>query len=254
MILCFTGTGNSRFVAKGLAVKLGDEVVSLNAVLKQHLPAVFESEHPFVVVAPIYAWRFPRVIEELLERAEFRGSKELYCVGTMAAQSGDADKYCVRAIAGKGMVFMGYRGVEMPSNFLPGGHMPSQELVAATLTKALPAIDEIAGIIRSGEKLTKTDKTRFSRILSGFVNEGFNRYMVSRQEFVVEDSCTGCGLCEHLCPMNNISMKDGRPVFSNKCICCYACIQHCPKEAINIGTQTRDRGRYTCPEYPNTRK
>lgn len=254
MILYFTGTGNSRFVAKGLSEKLGDEAISLNTVLKENLPPFFESEHPFVVVSPVYAWRFPRIIEKLLERAEFRGSRELYCVGTMASQSGDADKYCAQAIEGKGMVFMGYRGVEMPSNFLPGGHMPSEDLVASTLTKAIPAIEEIAGIIRSGDKLSKTDKTRLSWLLSGFVNNGFNKYMVSRQEFVVEPTCSSCGLCEKLCPTNNITIDSGKPIFSNKCICCYACIQHCPKEAINIGTQTRDSGRYTCPEYPNTRK
>lgn len=254
MILYFTGTGNSAFVAKGLSEKLGDECVSLNRCLKENLPPVFESKLPFVVVAPIYAWRFPRVVEELMERAEFRGRRELYCVGTMAAQSGSADKHCAKIADSKDMVFMGFRGVDMPSNFLPGGNMPSEELVERTLEKAIPSLDEIAEIIRSGEKLRKKDRTKFSWFLSGFVNNGFYKYMVRRQEFTVEPGCSGCGLCQRLCPVNNIRLEDGKPVFGDKCVSCYACIQHCPEEAINLGAQTKSRGRYTCPEYPNTRK
>lgn len=252
MILFFTGTGNSEYVARGLAEQLNDSCVSLNRYLKDGLEPVFESESPFVIVAPIYAWRIPRVIEDLIRRGTFTGSRELYCVGTMAAQSGDADRYCSLAAEENGMLFMGFRGVEMPSNFILGGPIPSPGLVNRTLRNALPVTREIADSIRSGEKLHKTDKTRFSRLMSRVVNEGFNKYMVSRQTFTVEDSCTGCGQCVEGCPVNNIRLELDKPVFTDRCLCCYACLHHCPAQAINIGPQTRNRGRYVCPTYPNT--
>lgn len=254
MILYFTGTGNSRFVAQGLARELGEECVCLNQYLKEQRPMVFRSEKPFVVVAPIYAWRFPAVIERIISTAEFQGSRLLYCVGTMASQTGAADRYLASIAEGAGMEFLGFRGVAMPNNYLSGGAMPSADQVEKTLKAALPVISEIAGIIRSGGRLSKTDKTPMSGLLSGAVNRGFNEYMLSRQRFTVEPECTGCGLCEKLCPMNNISIVAGKPSFASGCLSCYACIQHCPHQALNIGPKTRTRGRYTCPEYPKTRK
>ena len=37
MILCFSGTGNSRYIAKKIAVELQDEIVDVNAVSYTHL-------------------------------------------------------------------------------------------------------------------------------------------------------------------------------------------------------------------------
>lgn len=47
-------------------------------------------------------------------------------------------------------------------------------------------------------------------------------------------SCTGCGGCSTLCPMNNITMYDGKPVPGNRCTMCYRCISQCPQKAITL--------------------
>ena len=59
MILYFTGTGNSRFAARRLAQRLGDQTVSLGQVFRNKQPLQFHSASPFVVVCPIYAGGFP---------------------------------------------------------------------------------------------------------------------------------------------------------------------------------------------------
>ena len=50
MLLYFTGSGNSRYVADALAQRLSDEAVSLNSVLKTGSPKNFTSRKPYVVV------------------------------------------------------------------------------------------------------------------------------------------------------------------------------------------------------------
>ena len=64
MILYFTGTGNSRYVADGLADLLGDETVCVNDYIKNNKVGEFNSDTPYVVVFPVdYAKNFARLIQ-----------------------------------------------------------------------------------------------------------------------------------------------------------------------------------------------
>ena len=49
------------------------------------------------------------------------------------------------------------------------------------------------------------------------------------------DACIGCGKCVELCPLNNIRLENGKPVWGKHCTHCMACICYCPKEAIEYG-------------------
>ena len=94
MILCFSGTGNSLYAARLISAAAGDEVVSLNALLRGGGPARFSSERPYVVVSPTHGWRLPAAVEALLRRAAWEGSRRMYFFLTCGSEPGDAAKYC----------------------------------------------------------------------------------------------------------------------------------------------------------------
>ncbi|MBD3378965.1 MAG: 4Fe-4S dicluster domain-containing protein [Candidatus Omnitrophica bacterium] len=48
-----------------------------------------------------------------------------------------------------------------------------------------------------------------------------------------KEKCTGCSACVEVCPVNAISMENGKAVVSDACIDCGACIAQCPVEAIS---------------------
>lgn len=248
MILCFTGTGNSLHVADGLSKRLGDEVVSLNNVIKNNLERKFTSDKPFIIVAPIYAWRLPRIIEELLPACTFEGSKKIYFVPTMGAQTGKADKYCEEICKNIGMEFMGLCGVPMPDNYVVMAKMPGEEEIKKKLAEAEDKINLIAQAIKNDIFIRKTDKTLFAGFLSGVINDLFNKKAITDKNYNVNEECMSCGLCEMVCPVNNIQLENGKPVFKGNCMSCYSCIHRCPKAAINIGNKTQKHGRYLCPE------
>lgn len=254
MILYFTGTGNSKFVSDYIAEQISDEVVSLNDIIKNRKPLKFHSERPFVVIAPIYAWRFPQIIEELIRKAKFNGNHMIYFVGTMESQSGNCGKFLQKLAEEKNMEFMGFCGVAMPNNYVVGGKLPDKNEAYAKIKSAIPQLKSISDKIVSGEKIYKTDKTPFAGIASGVVNSMFNKYMISSKSFNVSDKCISCGKCAEGCPVNNVVIKDGIPHFGEKCLNCYSCINRCPKEAINIGRKTQKNGRYVCPEYDEWEK
>jgi Coenzyme F420-reducing hydrogenase, beta subunit len=49
----------------------------------------------------------------------------------------------------------------------------------------------------------------------------------------ISAQCTSCGKCAGDCPQDNITMKDGRPVFGAQCILCLRCYYGCPVHAIS---------------------
>ena len=82
MILYFSGTGNSKYVAKRIADALGDEIVNLNARIKASDTSPIETGERLVIVTPTYAWRIPRIVRDWLLRTELHSAKQVWFVMT----------------------------------------------------------------------------------------------------------------------------------------------------------------------------
>ena len=74
MILYFSGTGNSEYVAKHIADALGDEILNLNDRIKASDTSPIETGERLIIVTPTYAWRIPRVVRDWLRKTELRGA------------------------------------------------------------------------------------------------------------------------------------------------------------------------------------
>jgi len=57
--------------------------------------------------------------------------------------------------------------------------------------------------------------------------------------YVISDLCDGCGVCVPICPVNAISIVEGKAKIDPfQCTGCGACISVCPKEAIDFKNST----------------
>jgi formate hydrogenlyase subunit 6/NADH:ubiquinone oxidoreductase subunit I len=69
--------------------------------------------------------------------------------------------------------------------------------------------------------------------LSGLQTKNFRQLLHNADNsFSTSNQCNGCGICQIICPVDNIIIVDGKPKWLNKCENCYACYQWCPQEAI----------------------
>ena len=51
-----------------------------------------------------------------------------------------------------------------------------------------------------------------------------------------QDQCIGCNKCVDICPVNAISIKNGKAfIDQEKCIHCKKCLNICPTNAIERG-------------------
>ena len=82
MVLYFSATGNTEFIAKELARCLDDKCVNLLERFKSQDHSVLHSEKPFVICAPVYVCEMPRFMSRYLKEQTFSGSKDVYFIFT----------------------------------------------------------------------------------------------------------------------------------------------------------------------------
>ncbi len=243
MILYFTGTGNSRFIANRLGSLLSEEVLSINSYMKENKKGDFESAAPYVIVVPIYMCRIPPDVERFLENSTFRGNRSVYFIYSAAAVIGRADSYVRRLCSRAGLSFKGSAAILMPANYVAMYDVIPKENALTEAVKRIHAVQEIAGIIQKNGTFAVNPQIARMKVLS-LIAPLFTKMMVKDRPFVCGDSCTGCGQCAALCPKNNILLKGGKPSWQGNCMHCMACISACPQKAINYGSKTETRNRY----------
>lgn len=248
MILYFSGTGNSRHAALRIAGIVGDEALDLFERIRTGDAAPLSSDRPWVLVTPTYAWRVPRVVEKLLRRTELRGNRDLYFALTCGDGAGDAARYAARLCADMGMNFRGCAAVVMPENYIALFDAPDEARAREIVRAADARIDALGARIAAGVPLPETKSGALGKFLSGPVNPIFYRFIVKDKKFRASDACTACGLCARRCPMGNIRLTGGKPIWSGKCTHCMACICDCPQSAIEYGRASVGKPRYRCPK------
>ena len=246
MILYFSGTGNSRFVAYELGKRLNDEVVAINTYLKEGKRGIFESSKPYVFVTPCYMSRMPIRVENFLLDATVKGSKNAYFVFTAGQAIGNAGKYCKKICDKHNLNYKGIQAIEMPANYVVMYDVLDRKQASQVAPKALPAIERVANLIRNGNELTNQGLNGH-KMFSAFA-PACTSVMAKSKSFYAEDCCISCNKCKNICPLNNISYRQGKPVWGENCMHCMACIGACPTKAIQYGKKTKKRNRYYLEE------
>lgn len=253
MVLYFSGTGNSRYIAKRIAEKLGDTLFDINAAIKESAATAIETtDGRLVFVVPTYAWRIPLVVRDWIEHAEFAGNnKKTWFVMDCGGEIGNAAKYNIELCGDKAFEYMGTAQIVMPENYIAMFSVPVREKAAEIISRAEPAIDRCISCIENGERFPIPRNNLYDRFMSGPVNGLFYSLFVKADAFTAGEKCEGCGKCVTICPLNNIALVDGRPRWDKNCTHCMACIAYCPTNAIEYGKKSVGKPRYTCEKTLN---
>ena len=244
MIVYYTGTGNSRYVAQRFAAALGDDLITANEYIKNDTPADLHSDRPWVFISPTYGWQIPRIFADFLRRGRFTGSRKAYFVMTCGSEIGNANKYNRDLCAEKAISCMDTAQIVMPENYIAMFSAPQADEARQIVAKAEPDIDRAIAAIQANQPFAPTRNNLYDRFMSGPVNPIFYKFFVKANAFTASSACIGCGQCVKRCPMNNVTLKDGKPSWGKNCTHCMACICYCPKEAIEYGKKSVGQPRY----------
>lgn len=248
MILYYTGTGNSARAAKRIAAALSDECMNLFERIRSGDSSPLKSDRPWVIVCPTYAWRIPRLLEKHLSQTKLLGSREVWFILTCGDSIGNAPAYARRLCESKGMLYRGTAKLAMPENYIAMFDAPAEKEARQIVAAADAALKAMIETIIRGQSLPEAKATLVDRCMSAVVNPVFYALFVKDRKFRADEKCSACGKCARLCPMNNIEIKGGKPVWKGNCTHCMACICSCPQAAIEYGKTSVGKPRYRCPE------
>lgn len=253
MVIYFTGTGNSRFVAETIAKRTDDELISFRSFFNKEREMDLHSTKPYVIVCPIYAGGLPEVVTNFIKNAKLDGSKEVYFITTCGANSGKIVNTVNKIITKRNLVLKGFAEIVMLSNYIIMYNPPTKEEADKTLKDSLAKIEEITTAIINGEEFELgRGFTLFDNVQSsGLVNKMFHKFMAKDNDFYVTDDCVGCNLCEKACPVVNITMEDSRPKWNGSCTHCVGCINVCPHDAVKYKDKVDGKNKYYLPANSN---
>ena len=244
MILYFSGTGNSKYIAECLADSLKDTLLCLNSRIQAGDTSALDTGERLVIVTPTYAWRIPRLVQDHLLHTPLHGAKQAWFVMTCGSEIGNAEKYNRALSREMGLSYMGTAQVVMPENYIALFRVPGVEESRQIVARAEPDIDRAIAALAAGEAFAPPRNNLYDRVVSGPVNPVFYALVVKDRAFAAGAACTGCGRCAQLCPTNNIVLRSGKPVWGGNCTHCMACISYCPTEAIEYGKKSAGKPRY----------
>ncbi len=252
MIFYFSGTGNSFYAAQKIAETSGDSVYCIPDEMKRKdkkLEYFLEAGESVGFVYPVYAWAPPFMVIEFIRRLSLPNYKDhfIYSVATCSQNIGNTMGVLKKEMRKKGMTLHSGFSLIMPNNYIILNDVDTENIEKKKLVEA----DERIGyIINSIQKQSRgvfdVTKGTFPALLTTVINPVFNKFGMKPDKFYATAACTACGLCEKVCPVDNIKVIN-RPVFGSICTQCMACIQRCPEAAIQYGKTTVNKGRYIHP-------
>ncbi|MGM0396743.1 MAG: EFR1 family ferrodoxin [Bacillota bacterium] len=251
MIFYFTGTGNSLYAAKTIGEALGENIHNIANYLDNNPGDIIVGDGEILgFVFPVYYYSIPTVVEEFMESISIHmemGARS-FILATCGTTTGDSTKIARDILLKKGVETDFVFALEMPDNYVLMYDMQDKEKQDRMIENSKVSLGKMIQTIKADKRgdynEIKGPMPGMMTMLAGVI------YKKGRKtgKFYVTDECTGCNLCEEICPVNAIKMKNGRPVWvKEQCVHCLACIHRCPVQAIQYGKRTEKRGRYINP-------
>lgn len=248
-IFYFSGTGNSLWSAKKIAQIIGEghlretcELISIG-VEAQKSEIIIEAD-AVVFVFPSYAYGLPLVVRRFAKDAVFK-TPYMAAFVTYGSSPGGTLGALRRILEKKGIDKLFFGRIPAAENYLAMFGPPKAETVQQRVLMQKKATKEAARCVI--EK--RENKVCTFRPLSALVSWLFSiGVKILYKKYRVGDNCNGCGVCEKLCPVCAIAMKDGKPLFTSKCEHCQGCVDQCPLRAIKFARVKFGSPGYRHPE------
>jgi len=248
LILYFSGTGNTAYLAHQFADRMGAKCLSIEA--DADFSAEIQAQDTIAFCYPIYGSRPPRMMREFVARyAQDLHSKRVIIFVTQVQFSGDGARSLLDSLPPDHVEVIYAEHFNMPnnvSNLWPLYRQNSPDRLEGYRLRAMDKLDMICADIRASQ-VKKRGFSFFSRFLGALQGVPWLKFSESLmgRHLKIHKNCTNCSLCVTICPTQNLEHRDGKIVSQNQCIVCYRCVNRCPVQAITVLIHQKPKWQYT---------
>ncbi|NKF08274.1 EFR1 family ferrodoxin [Clostridium gasigenes] len=244
-IFYFSSTGNSLYVAKRLKEKI--ENCELVSIPKAYNENMFDYNcEKAIIIFPLHCFGLPIIVGNFISKLKLNMDAYVFAVQiTGGGSSRNSFIQIDEALGNNNPKLSNKIEIKYISNYIKAGKNPTAERAQVALDNNEWKVDKLIQLIKD-KQVDEISKNK-NPIYSTFYKIWRDKYKNKDKKFNVNDDCIGCKVCEKICPVNNIELKEDKPVWKGNCTDCMACINNCPRNAINIGKSTIKKNRYKNP-------
>lgn len=248
MIFWYSGCGNSRFVAEELAKGLNQDLVFIPDAARNGNEYIVPDEEVVGFVFPIYAWAAPKIVTEFIAKMRFEHRlKYLFAAVTCGDETGYTYRTFGKFLTKQGLKLDAFFSFKMPETYinLPGFKLDTPQSEKSKIDAVKEQLPKVITSIAKREQGNYDELKGGAPFLKSYILKPlFYGLLISDKPFNVNDNCNGCSKCAKECPLQNIEIRNGHPVWKGDCTNCMSCYHRCPNNAINFGKQTSGKGQY----------
>ena len=245
-IFYFSGTGNTWWVGQQLEAALNSrgfqsQAISIEQISPVEVTTRIEQAEMIGLGYPIYGSDAPEIMKVFVENLPvLKTPKKMMIYITQLAWSGNGAYFMRRQIEKKGYQIDWAVHFNMPCNLSidlsPFSTSSNYDKFIPLLEKRKHQAEKLAGRISTNQKWIHGNNP--VSFLASWLQRGPWRHELKwtqNHTFSVDpEKCNHCGRCERICPVENIHLVDGLPVFGDQCNLCLRCYNFCPEQAILV--------------------
>lgn len=211
----FSPTGGSSKIAADIAgARMGTRIDLCSPVEPQEIPA----GAPLLAVVPVYGGRIPAIAAQRLLALQGSGNPAIAVVvyGNRAYEDALLELKNVLTEAGHQVI--------AAAAFI------AEHSIIRSIAADRPHADDLARAVKFGAAV----EAKLNGELTTVDVPGNAEYRPLPQmpaTPLVTDTCGGCGMCAHKCPVGAIPLNNPRSTDAAKCILCMRCVAICPRKA-----------------------
>jgi ferredoxin len=193
------------------------------------------------LVYPVHHWGPADLVLRFAMGLRVPKGAYVFAVATYGNHSGRAFQDLGRALKEGGHGLDAGFHLRTVQNYVPVFPLPGQDALRRILAEADAQVDRIVARVRARDA-GEREQWWWRPYVRAY-------YLSSKQGLHRKDErYTASSECDSkVCPVGNIGLVEGRPVWQHRCEQCFACLNWCPKAAIDWAGATRGMGRYHHP-------
>lgn len=233
----FSGTGNTKHCVEEFIGHINSNV-TITPIESTDTIGLLKNDEFIVLGYPIYFSNIPKIVQDFItENGDCFRNKKIFIIATMGLFSGDGTGCSARLLKKYGAEIVGGLHLKMPDcigdeKLLKKTFLENQKIIEQADAKIAISADKF-----KHQKPTQEGLSVFHHIAGLFGQRlWFYKKTQTYKELpnINKDRCIGCRQCAELCPMQNMTIVNGKAVSGNQFTMCYRCFSHCPTNALTI--------------------